>query len=225
MRLIKDFLNGLSALFFPPICKGCEQRMAVAQGVICADCWQKLKLFPPEVLKTKIIPESLVAVWPVYLFDDLLQKIVHALKYQGNISLGHELGERMGQNLPQEISGLRAALLVPIPLHPIKLRERGYNQSEAIARGLGHTLEIPVEIGLLKRIKNTVTQTKLNAAERQANMQTAFTIKNNRSIDPECTVILVDDVFTTGATLGSAAAAFHQVGMRRIMAVTAAAPI
>lgn len=199
--------------------------MEPEQGVICNDCWQKLSLFPSEELKTKNIPQSLELVWPVFLFDDLFQKIVHALKYQGNVSLGRELGRRMADHLPPNFNDYRPVLFVPIPLHPIKFRERGYNQSEAIAQGLAMRLECAVEIHLLKRIKNTTTQTQLDAAERQVNMQAAFEINRKLKTVSEQTIILVDDVFTTGATLGSAAGTLRQVGFSRIIAVTAAAPL
>jgi len=199
--------------------------MESGQGVICADCWQQLELFPTEELQTKNIPESLDLVWPVFLFNDLFQKIVHALKYQGNVSLGRELGRRMAAHLPFDFDKYQPDLFVPIPLHPIKLRERGYNQSDAIARGLAFRLGDALETGLLRRIRNTVTQTQLSAEERQVNMQAAFKISRKKTINPHDTIVLVDDVFTTGATLGSAAQTLRQAGFNRIIAITAAAPL
>lgn len=225
MQFFKTLLSGITSLLFPPICKGCEKRMETAQGVICDDCWQKLELFPTEELKTKNIPENLDLIWPVFLFDELFQKIIHTLKYQGNASVGREIGRRIARHLPSNFDEYRPELFVPIPLHPIKLRERGYNQSEAIAAGLASQLKGIVETGLLKRIKNTATQTKLNAEERQANMQMAFTINRKKTIACETTIVLIDDVFTTGATLASAAQMLRQAGYKRIIAVTAAAPL
>lgn len=194
-------------------------------GVVCADCWQKLLPFPNTELQAKTIPESLEAIWPVFLFDDLFQKIVHALKYQGNISLGYELGRRMADHLPPDFHEFLPIIFVPIPLYPVKFRERGYNQSEAIARGLAEMIAAPVETGLLKRVKNTATQTKLDAEERQVNMQAAFSVSGKSDPVQRATVVLVDDVFTTGATLGSAAGTLRQAGYGKIIAVTAAAPI
>jgi len=225
IRFIKDFLNGLSSFFFPPICKGCERRIEPEAGVVCAECWRKLQPFPAVELRAKTIPEGLDAIWPVFLFDDLFQKIVHALKYQGNISLGYELGRRMAGHLPSDFQEYQPVIFVPVSLYPVKLRERGYNQAEAIARGLAEIIAAPVETRLLKRVKNTTTQTKLNAEERQVNMQAAFSV--NEKCDPVqgTIVVLVDDVFTTGATLGSAAGILRQAGYGKIIAVTAAAPI
>lgn len=225
MRLIQDILDGLSSLFFPPICKGCGQRMDANEGVVCEKCWQKLCLFPPDELQKKIIPANLEFVWPVFQFDEIFQRIVHALKYQENVSLGYELGRRMAYHLPPQFRDYEPIVLVPIPLHPIKLRERGYNQSEAIARGLSAVLGSAIEPELLIRIKNTVTQTKLNAVERQANMQAAFDINKKKDTNHGNTIVLVDDVFTTGATLDSASRMLRQAGFAKIIAITAAAPV
>ncbi len=225
MHFFKTLVTGVTSLLFPPICKGCEKRMDSNVGLICADCWQKLQLFPAEAIKNKIIPESLDQVWPVFLFDELFQKIIHALKYQGNVSIGYKIGQQMALYLPTEIKTLQPSIFVPIPLHPIKLRERGYNQSEAITRGLASNSGIRVETKLLKRIKNTATQTKLNAEERQANMEMAFAINQKSSVSSGNTLILIDDVFTTGATLNSAAGVLRQSGFHKVIAVTAAAPL
>jgi len=225
MHFFKTLVTGVTSLLFPPICKGCEKRMDSNVGLICADCWQKLQLFPAEAIKNKIIPESLDQVWSVFLFDELFQKIIHALKYQGNVSIGYEIGRRMALHLPSEIKDLQSACYVPIPLHPIKLRERGYNQSEAIAKGLASHSGVKVEHKLLKRIKNTATQTKLNAEERQANMEMAFAINRKNTVPSDNAIILIDDVFTTGATLNSAAGVLRQSGFHKVIAVTAAAPL
>ena len=225
MHFFKTLVTGVTSLLFPPICKGCEKRMDSSSGLICADCWQKLQLFPVEAIKNKIIPESLDQVWPVFLFDELFQKIIHALKYQGNVSIGYKIGQQMALYLPTEIKTLQPSIFVPIPLHPIKLRERGYNQSEAITRGLASNSGIRVETKLLKRIKNTATQTKLNAEERQANMEMAFAINRKNTVPSDNAIILVDDVFTTGATLNSAAGVLRQSGFHKVIAVTAAAPL
>jgi ComF family protein len=147
------------------------------------------------------------------------------LKYQGNVSIGYKIGQQMALYLPTEIKTLQPSIFVPIPLHPIKLRERGYNQSEAITRGLASNSGIRVETKLLKRIKNTATQTKLNAEERQANMEMAFAINRKSSVSSGNTLILIDDVFTTGATLNSAAGVLRQSGFHKVIAVTAAAPL
>ncbi|HPC36315.1 MAG TPA: ComF family protein [Candidatus Marinimicrobia bacterium] len=225
MQFFKTLASGVTSLLFPPICKSCEKRMDSNAGPICPDCWQKLQLFSAEEMKNKNIPENLDLVWPVFLFDDLFQKIIHALKYQGNISIGYEIGQRMALHLPPEVIDFPSALFVPIPLHPIKLRERGYNQSEAIAKGLASNSGIRVETKLLKRIKNTATQTKLNAEERQANMEMAFAINRGNTVPSDSVIILVDDVFTTGATLNSAAGVLRQSGFQKVIAVTAAAPL
>ncbi|MBN2279934.1 MAG: ComF family protein [Candidatus Marinimicrobia bacterium] len=117
---------------------------------------------------------------------------------------------------------LDECILVPVPLHAIKKRERGYNQSELIAKGISEITKIPVVTNLVKRIKNTATQTKMNKKERIENMHRAFVAQSEIVAK---TVIIVDDVYTTGTTINSVAEAMkNKKGNLKIIAYTAAMP-
>ncbi len=222
--LLKDLINGLSSLVFPPICKSCNKRIDSNKDVICGECWNRLERVDTGLFLHREIPENIDKVFAIFQFDDLFKKIVHALKYQGNKSIGVELGKQMSIFIKPEMIKKDESAFVPIPLHPIKHRERGYNQAEAIARGLSIGLNIPVKTKLIKRVKNTSTQTKLNAEERKANMESAFAIVNNPDIGKIRQVVLVDDVFTTGSTMNSAAKVLKERGFDRVIGLVAATP-
>ena len=110
-------------------------------------------------------------------------------------------------------------LIAPIPLHPVRLRERGYNQSALLSLGLSHHFKILHAENLLIRQKNTQTQTELGAKQRWTNMEAAFRIKNSTDVAGK-TVVLIDDLFTTGATLHSAAEVLKNAGAIKVCALT-----
>ena len=151
------------------------------------------------------------AVW----LEGPAREAVHHLKYAGWWRVTEVMAEAMRGLEPLANSGV----LVPIPLTQKRLRTRGYNQSERLARALAdrRTAGPPVRIDLLRRGRETPTQTALTPEERRANVAGAFTVHASRLPD---TVVLVDDVFTTGATLAEAAGACLAAGVKQVEAVT-----
>jgi len=166
------------------------------------------------------------AVW----LDEGARPAVHALKYGGLPRIADDLAAAM---LPMRPSTGGASALIPIPLARKRLRERGYNQSEILARALARQWQIPVLLDVLVRTRETPTQTALTPDTRLANVAGAFEVRNAklkmRNGTERCDFafhtsnfefVLVDDVFTTGATLAEAARALEQAGARRIRGVT-----
>jgi ComF family protein len=153
---------------------------------------------------------------------------VHALKYRALPRIADDLADAMVRLLPAPGSD-SPPFLVPIPLAPRRQRERGYNQSEALAAALGRRWRVPVARGLLERVRETATQTTLTPETRLANVAGAFGMSNvefpmlndHWELDIEhSTFVIVDDVFTTGATIAEAARALQQAGARTIHGVT-----
>ena len=149
---------------------------------------------------------------------------MHAVKYGGLPRIADDLVRAMAPLRPG-VDG--PAALVPIPLAPRRLRQRGYNQSEVLARALAREWRIPVIPDVLVRTRETPTQTALTPETRLANVADAFGVNNvqcsinDRSLDIDhWTLIIVDDVFTTGATLAEAARALESAGATRIHGVT-----
>ena len=226
MKSIVDrLICGVSTLFFPPICVGCQSRITQNQTLVCNSCRQQLQYLSDEMILNKEVPENLNAIIPVYVYDERVQGIIHALKYQGFRSLGVVLGELIASRVKSKIKIEPNTILVPVPLHPIKYRERGYNQSYFIAKGLGNILDLNIKNNMLKRTKNTITQTHLSALERHQNMKNAFKLMAGVNFSQIENAILVDDVFTTGATLNSAAGVLKFAGVDSVIGVTVTAPV
>jgi len=152
------------------------------------------------------------------------QHIAHALKYKEYKTLGVDLGRALGEVLDHWDCGID--LIIPVPLHRIKQRERGYNQSEFIAHGVASILEKPVVLNAVRRTRHTLTQTQLNIEERRRNMEHAFEprIHSSRILSGK-NCLLVDDVITTGATTNSCAQAIRTAGASEIIAASAALAI
>lgn len=147
--------------------------------------------------------------------------IVHALKYSGWAKVADEMAERMSRlSWPEDVVEERAGI-VPIPLASARKRERGYNQSELLARGLSQRWRIPVWGGVVFRSRETSSQTRLTPDERQGNVAGSFQICG-RKLDslPGAHVVLVDDVVTTAATLNECAKVLYDAGARIISYVT-----
>ena len=144
---------------------------------------------------------------------------MHALKYGGLPRIADDMAVAM--NRVAEVADV-SSVLVPIPLAPKRLRQRGYNQSEALARALGRQWKVPVLTDLLARTRETPTQTALTPETRLANVAGAFAMSNDQRsmINDHSTLIIVDDVFTTGATLAEAARALEQAGATQIVGIT-----
>jgi ComF family protein len=148
-------------------------------------------------------------------------EILYQMKYKGNKELGEVMGNCMARELLSSGFFEGIDMLVPVPLHPEKLKCRGYNQSERIAVGISHVTGIPVITSYLERIKNTDTQTHKSAIERRENVEGIFLLQNLLFFSGKH-ILIVDDVLTTGATIMSFASIFQEVKDIRISVFTMA---
>ena len=194
------------------VCPACRTRWRALRPPWCERCGQPEPHFGPCRLCPEWPPALRRARSAVWL-DSEAREAVHALKYRGLPRVAADLAARMVRVLPRPIP---PATLIPVPLGPRRLRERGYNQSEHLAAALGRHWRLPVRPDPLVRRLDTATQTALTPTARLANVAGAFAGRNV----PRSPVILVDDVFTTGATLAEAARALAAAGAREIAAVT-----
>lgn len=148
--------------------------------------------------------------------------LVIELKYHGARYVLDDVA-MLARHTPGLDDYLRNAILVPVPLHPARLRKRGYNQSELIARAISESTQTGSQVlPLLRRTRATATQTRLHRSERARNVKNAFAIAVETPIDSAACYIMVDDVFTTGATLNACAAALRKAGARTVKALTLA---
>ncbi len=163
-------------------------------------------------------PLRLDGITGVTLYQGVIRKAIHALKYSGRTELAPLLAELM---VPIWGSGLYPVdFLIAVPLHPRRLQERGYNQAALIAEGLADRISLPVLADALARSRMTEPQTQLDAFQRQANVAGAFTAKSTAVAARS--VMLVDDVCTTGATLQACADSLRAAGAKHVYAMTVA---
>ena len=155
--------------------------------------------------------------------NELIQNLVHQLKYKDNKEIGIYLGEMLGSTLLQSGRFTDINYLVPLPLFADKEFKRGYNQAEIICRGVNRALNVPVLTGNLVRQRPTETQTRKHRTERWQNVEGSFTVKNPEVLENK-NILLIDDVLTTGATLEACGTALLQTqGVNLYLAVIAQA--
>jgi ComF family protein len=211
-------------LLLPPRCAGCGEREswlcpACAAGLaplgdrrcrlcaaplggdvtLCADCYRD--------------PPPLERVQAAFRHEGLARELVLDLKYRGHRHLAPVLGELLAASAPRAVEGVDG--LVPVPLHPQRRRERGFNQSELLAEELGRRLRLPLVASSLRRTRDTAQQTGLSPGERRANVRGAFAVEGR--LDGQ-RLLLVDDVCTTGATLYACARALRGAGAAAVAA-------
>ena len=191
-------------LIRPPLCQRCGRPLS--EGRLCPQC--------------RRAPPALEAIRSVAFFEAPLRQAIHHFKYRRRTELADPLGEMMAAYWPR----LRwpVDLLIPVPLHERRRRQRGYNQAALLAHRLGRAVGCPVTEGALIRRRETAPQVSLNALERRRNVAGAFTWR--ASPLRGASILLVDDVCTTGATLEACAAALRQAGAGSVRALTLARP-
>jgi ComF family protein len=228
-RTARRIFLPLLDFFYPPVCLACNKLMPDGRDHVCEECWSSIRTVQKDLAlyqetRGKLLASGVIddlAASFVFEKEGSFQHIAHALKYSGIQSLGLELGRRLGEVI--NAWDLRADALVPIPLHKRKLRERGYNQAELIARGVSTSTKIPVRAGLVGRKRFTQTQTALSSEERQKNVRGAFELNiSDFSQIRDRTFILIDDVITTGSTIEACARELRRAGAVRVIAASSA---
>lgn len=155
-------------------------------------------------------PRVLRRTMSLFTLRDAGRSLVHTLKYRNGLYLREDIAQLV-RDCPPAVAFLEGATLVPVPLHSTRQRERGFNQSEVIAAALAEALGLPLA-PLLTRVKATRTQTRLNREQREHNVGGAFALGAAARVEPEARYILVDDVFTTGATISECARVLREAG-------------
>ena len=193
----------------PPICTTCHRRLPFFDFPICPICGDFTRQRRPHRECTGSSPGAVSLFWFAGLFDAGYRPLVHALKYERQLSIGEFFGQRIGRLLASQFSGgENAPLVVPVPLHPSREKKRGYNQSGIIAAGVARATGYPLGEGLIARIRKTKDQTKLSPHKRVTNVRGAFAVRRPGTFRGR-QVILVDDVLTTGATVNECARVIH----------------
>ncbi len=230
MAIWAEQLGYLERWLLPAECLSCQQPIADIEGdpLICALCRVRWRRLPqpqcgicgepaPLGLTCRLCPDWPAGFGPVrsaVRFDDGLRRLMHLFKYHGWSRLAEDFATVM---LPLLHDAPPDAVLVPIPVSAVRRRERGYDQAGLVATAIGWYSGMPVATNLLRRIRETGTQTRLSPEARRSNLAGAFLAGS-----ADRPLILVDDVFTTGATLVSAAESLLDAGAPSVRALTVA---
>ncbi|ASQ91302.1 hypothetical protein CHL67_10605 [Prosthecochloris sp. GSB1] len=225
--------QGLLNLLYPRVCAGCHCLLEDRDREICSRCEGSFDRFSTCGASSDAVREALgrsrsertplAAAFALYRFhrNDVLRTVLHQMKYEGVYRLGEFFGARLGDFVAQGGVGDTGVAVVPVPLHRLKKIERTYNQSEVIARAAASVLRLPVRDDLVVRRRYTLSQAGLTPVERRRNVLGAFA-SSGKTV-PE-SVLLIDDVMTTGSTVAAVMDALETAGVSRIsLAVVALA--
>lgn len=212
-----QFLKDIFYLFYPKLCVNCSITLLKNESFVCTICKNELPVIVDNQQVNKVLLSVFygkVAVKNVRSFlyfnkKGITQKLIHQLKYKNQPEIGIFIGDWFGKQLKETTIFKDVDVIISVPLHPKKLKKRGYNQLTKFGETLSEILEIPYQPNILTRISTTNTQTLKQRLERFSNHQktfklTDFTIFENKHI------LLIDDVITTGATLHACAKELSQ---------------
>lgn len=208
MKLLRGYLADFVSLLFPQLCPACQASLMANERIICLDCSYNLPYTNFHLQADNIVAQqfygkiNVEAAYALYYFNKggKVQNLIHHFKYSGMHQIGNLLGNIAGGQLKENAIFNTTDLIIPVPLHKSRLKERGYNQSLCFASGLAQKLNATVEDNNLQRVVATATQTHKSRFARFENMQEVFVVKQPESLMNKH-VLLVDDIVTTGSTL------------------------
>lgn len=240
---MKLFWPALINFFLPPRCLFCGRIIDDFKHIpACSSCLADLIFFSspkcpkcgigfsttegPDHLCARCLNDELHFTLARALgpYAGLMAELITRFKYQGATYLGRPLGMLLAAYKDADFSLANIDVLLPVPLHPRRLRERGFNQSLLLARVISRVHKIPVECTVLERIRYTQPQTQLSGSEREKNMRGAFRVHKNYFLAGK-NILLIDDVFTSGATVGECARVLKEAGARQVQVLTLARAI
>jgi ComF family protein len=243
---LADRFDGLVDWLFPPRCRACGVWIHGSDAeYFCASCGPKIQLVRHPLCTLcgrpfleaggddhpcgaciKRAPHFVQArAWACYPREELdeqpLRTVVQKFKYGRKVSLGKPLGRLMARGCQEFLVECGADLIVPVPLHPKRLRWRGFNQSVLLARQVSSACGTPMDPFVLRRRRETPPQTQLTEEERRKNMRGAFSVHPDRLIK-DLRILLIDDVYTSGATVDECSRALRRGGAKAVYVLTLA---
>ena len=237
--MLKPFLVSLLDCIFPPLCQVCRSFIPNADDVhVCPSCREKMPLIVAPLCSRCGIPFAGVgddhicgacirdrphfdAARAAFVYEGPCRDMIHAFKYHNKTHLRRPLGLLTAGGLSEFITSVSADLIMPVPLHRTRLRSRGFNQAILLGEIFSRHTRIPLVRDNLRRIRWTEPQVNLAAAERRTNVTGAFSIRESSTLEGR-SILLVDDVLTTGSTVDECAKVLKSAGASRVLVVTVA---
>lgn len=223
-------------LVFPPLCPVCDGMLGAGRrDPLCGACWEGFERIAPPWCRCCGAPLGIEGLCgacrgrrpgfayarAAVLYGGLVREAIHAFKFGGRRGMANPLGDLLAGLGLSALPGAAPDVLVPVPLHPRRARERGYDQALLLARRLERAWSVPVVADALLRAVPTQPQTDLDAAARRRNVRDAFAVRRPELI-ADRHVVLVDDVLTTGATAGECARSLYRAGAAAVGVLTVA---
>jgi ComF family protein len=237
---IKETLRDITDVIFPPRCLGCAEILQhLHLQTFCNSCREKIKFISGSHCPACGMPffdssapnhlcgnclenkPSFTLARAMASYETLILDAIHQFKYGFDISTGSALALFMADYCYPDFNFTDYSVIIPVPLHIERLRERGFNQSMILAKAIGKKYKISVNFSLLKRNKSTLKQTGLDKIQRQNNIRDAFTVTENAKAKGK-NIILIDDVYTTGATINQCAKTLIKAGAGNVSVLTLA---
>ncbi len=237
---ITGWLEAALGLVFPETCQLCKNGRAKARdGYVCGKCWAQVRFIRPPVCERCGLPYPgdltttfvcsncsgmelhFSSARSAVVAKSVVLEAIHRFKYQHALWFEKFLADLLVRVAAKELKRENWDFIVPVPLHPLKLREREFNQAARLAAHLSRAANIPLDEKSLRRTAPTATQTLLTREQRAANMNNAFAVPPGLRLDGK-RIVLVDDVFTTGATTSAGALALRQAGAADVCVWTVA---
>lgn len=214
-----ELTDVLLHLFYPMLCPACDEEETDTSGMLCFGCQHSLPFTGFEDIRNNAVEKlfwgrvDICAAFATMFYHEKssIQRIVHEIKYKNNPELAMHMGKLMGIRMDNVIKTYCIDVCIPMPLHPKKLKKRGYNQAALLCKGIETTGMIPMIEQVLVRRKHTATQTKKSRIERWDNVGDVFSVEQPESILGKH-ILLVDDVITTGASTEACAQTLFQAG-------------
>lgn len=224
----KFLANTIFDFILPRFCCSCKTKLPTNQDTMCESCISKIQRSTSARLQRefdrKFSDKKIISnFYSPFVFekDKELQHAIHSLKYAKKFPVGIFLGKFLASEIKISRPDWKLDLIIPIPLHHLKKAERGYNQSYYIAKGVSKILKVKASERIVKRVKYTESQTTMTLTERQENISEAFKIRNKNSVKDK-TILLIDDVITTGATISECGKILLEAGANKIYAASIA---
>lgn len=238
--IIKPWVQAAAGLFYPEVCQIClKERAALEDGLVCRKCWTQVRFIRPPFCSRCGLPFEgdlttefqctncqelklyFSSARSAVVAKSVVLEVIHRFKYSRALWFEVFLADLLVREAAPVLSGKGWDYVVPVPLHPLKLREREFNQAALLAQRLSRATGVSLNPSLLNRTQPTATQTLLNREQRASNMKGAFIVPGSKKID-EKRIIVVDDVFTTGATTNACAQALLHAGAAEVCVWTVA---
>lgn len=217
MATVKSILTGIADVIFPPRCMACSSVLSDGGQLFCPHCFSHIKFIRSPLCSRCGCPFSepgesdhicgdCLQTGPAFVvaralgqYESLLMDLIHRFKYGGKVSLGERMGEMMAGFVYPSFRIADYSLIMPVPLHPRRLRQRGFNQALVLAGEIARVFSLGLDFLNLKRVVFTEPQVGLGKEMRERNIKGAFSVTDKGRIAGE-RIILIDDVFTTGST-------------------------